>query len=147
MAIPRLRPVPLKTASGFRWQEQYIIRRFHPRRILLDAALLPWAVYFLWNHEWIGALGTIVFSLGMGYAFTSRVDVRRYSRTLVGRVALLHLHPLNLLLQSAGLTLMFVSLWIHSTEGILASLSLLFFGHMAGWEKVWSEGSSLSVRQ
>ena len=49
----------------------------------------------------------------------------------------LHLHPVNLLLQIAGIGLLVYSIWIHSgIYTIMIAVSLILIGHMWGWSKV-----------
>ncbi|MGZ3710274.1 MAG: hypothetical protein ACXWQO_19100 [Bdellovibrionota bacterium] len=128
-------------SSRFNWYQQYAIRRFHPRRILMDAASLPWVVYFLWLHNWASALIIGLAAAVIGVLATNTVDAEKYSRTILGRLALLHLHPTNLIVQAVGLVAMVWALWTHSTLGILGALSVIFLGHMVGWDDVWSGGA------
>ncbi|MGZ3653182.1 MAG: hypothetical protein ACXVB9_00840 [Bdellovibrionota bacterium] len=130
-----------------RWIETYMVRRFHPRRILIDAASLPWVVYLLWAHDWVAALVVGLLAGALGIVATRTVDAKKYSRTLLGRMALLHLNPTNIMIQAAGLVAMVGALWDHSTVGILGSLSLIFLGHMAGWDRVWNAKTDSAANQ
>jgi len=54
----------------------------------------------------------------------------------LGRVALLHLHPINVTLQSIGAVALIYGLWSHEAQTILAGGSLIFLGHCWGWRDV-----------
>ena len=129
----------LAQVKKFRLYERYMIRRFHPRRIMIDAAALPWVVYLIWNHDWISAAIVWAVSFTLGLMATEMVDPGRFSSTALGRMALLHLRAWNIALQSVGLLGMLFSLWNHSTMGILGSLSIIFLGHLFGWDDVLVE--------
>lgn len=146
MATTTLRAVS-PSSSEMSWVQRYMIRRFHPRRIMLDGALMPWVVYFVWNHNWPLALLFSAVSLGLGYWLTQNVDVATYSRTVMGKMAILHLQPANVSLQALGLIWMVVALWNHQSTGILGSLSVIFLGHLAGWDKVFQAISERAGRQ
>jgi hypothetical protein len=131
----------------FNWMERYMIRRFHPRRILLDAAVLPWAVYFLWQNEWQWAVLAMIISGVAGMIATSSVDAEKYGRTIFGEMALLHLHPTNIVVQFAGIAVLIWALWAHSTPGILGGLSVVFLGHLVGWDSVLAESAETESGQ
>jgi hypothetical protein len=70
------------------------------------------------------------------------VDTEKYARTIMGRIALLHLHPANIAVQGIGIVAMLWTIWAHSATGILGSLSVIFLGHLAGWDPVLAAPSA-----
>lgn len=116
--------------------QRYMLRRFHPRKIILDSIATIWAVYFMWHHDWVSALGAIVLSAILGSAVAWRMDYEALARTIWGRLAILHLHPANIAIQSVGLIALFYGVWTHDTIWILAGSSLVLLGHWFGWSSL-----------
>jgi len=116
--------------------EKYALRRAHPRRIVLDLIGVNWALYFLWNQAWDSALWAVVsFSLA-GYYATKNVDHEKMANTTLGKLALLHLHPVNFIIHILGYIFLAQSFWQQSGKGIVAAISILLAGHLFGWKKV-----------
>ena len=124
----------------YNWVERNMIRRMHPRRIFVDAAGLPWVVYFIWRNDWVMALVSVAVSTALGLFATRTVDVDAYGRTIFGKIALLHLRPMNFTLQVIGIAAFVWATWSHFTMGILGSVSLIFIGHLDGWEAALTIG-------
>lgn len=116
--------------------QRYILRRFHPRAVILDVTATMWAVYFFWNHQWLAALVAVAAGRLGGMALAWKMNYRYFAQTLWGRLAILHLHPANLSLQTLGVVVLFYGLWMHATVAILTGLSVVFLGHSFGWSKV-----------
>jgi hypothetical protein len=116
--------------------ERYILRRFHPRAVLLDSVAAIWAVYFVWNHNWVAALAVVVASRLIGTALAWRMDYSTIKETVWGKLALLHIHPANSVIQTLAALALFYGIWIHETITILAGLSVIILGHYFGWAKV-----------
>jgi len=116
--------------------QKYILLRSHPRRIFLDVVALMWEVYFLWNQNWRAALGVFIVMNTVGLLATRRVNYQELARTTLGKVGLLHLQPMNLIVQLTGIVLSIYGLWWHETISILTGLSLIYAGHFYGWSRV-----------
>ncbi|HET8924348.1 MAG TPA: hypothetical protein VFN26_15280 [Candidatus Acidoferrum sp.] len=116
--------------------ERTFIRRGHPRWIILGVVGAIWAFYFLWLHNWASALVAIFVSGILGTLLTGRMSEERLAETTLGKIMLLHLHPVNLSLQVAGFALLVYSVWIHSPMYIMVAISAILIGHMWGWSKV-----------
>src|ERR1700674_3965600 len=82
--------------------ERTFIRRGHPRWLILGMVGAIWAFYFLWLHDWASALVAIFVSGILGTLLTGRMSEERLAQTTLGKIMLLHLHPVNLSLQIAG---------------------------------------------
>lgn len=116
--------------------ERIIVRQGHPRRIILGIVSLTWGLYFLWLHSWTWALVVLALGIALGIVVTTGIDEEQLGQTTVGRILLLHLHPLNGLLQIVGFSALFYGVWIHSGLHIMSAISLILLGHMWGWHKV-----------
>lgn len=116
--------------------ERIFVRRGHPKHIIVAAVGGMWGLYFLWFHNWIWALATVLVSAVLGRILTRGMKEESLAQTTLGGIMLLHLHPLNLLVQVAGFALLVYGVWIHSTIYIMAAASLILLGHSWGWHKV-----------
>lgn len=121
-------PVPFS-----RIMETYVLLRAHPRLIVFHTAGAIWFIYFLWNRSWVEAVFSLLFAGIVGLSTVRLTDTEKIATTTLGRLALLHLHPANLLLQLAGIAPFIYGLWTHSTQLILIGLTLVVLGHSFGW--------------
>ena len=112
------------------YMERMVIRRGHPKYIIVGIVGFLWFVYFLWQHDWTWALAVAVLSVVMGRLLTSGTKDESLAPTLLGKIMLLHLHPMNLSVQIVGFALLFYGIWLHSTIYIMVATSLVFLGHM-----------------
>jgi len=118
------------------YMEKMVIRRGHPKHIIVGIVGFLWFVYFLWQHDWTWALAVAVLSVVMGRLLTSGTKDESLAPTLLGKIMLLHLHPMNLSVQIAGFAVLFYGIWFHSTIYIMLATSIVLLGHMWGWHKV-----------
>jgi hypothetical protein len=118
------------------YMERMVIRRGHPKHIIVGIVGFLWFVYFLWQHDWTWALAVAVLSVVMGRLLTSGTKDESLAPTLLGKIMLLHLHPMNLSVQMAGFAVLFYGIWFHSTIYIMVATSIVLLGHMWGWHKV-----------
>jgi hypothetical protein len=117
--------------------ERTVVRRGHPRHLIVGLVGFVWAMYFLWFHNWLWAVVTILASAVLGRILTSGTREESLAQTVLGKIMLLHLHPANLLIQLVGFGLLLYSVWIHSGMYMMVALSLVMIGHMWGWHKVY----------
>ncbi len=110
--------------------------RAHPTRIFVDSAAILWVVYFIWQQLWLPAVAITLLASATSYFLIRKTSLEALASTTLGRLALLHLHPVNLTLQTLSVPPLLYGLWNHSTGFILAGLSLLLLGHASGWSKV-----------
>ena len=118
------------------YMEKMVIRRGHPKHIIVGIVGFLWFVYFIWQHDWTWALAVAVLSVVMGRLLTSGTKDESLAPTLLGKIMLLHLHPMNLSVQIAGFAVLFYGIWFHSTIYIMLATSIVLLGHMWGWHKV-----------
>jgi hypothetical protein len=127
---------PLAMAHDFSWLERLVLRRFHPRSLSIDTVGVMWFIYYLWNHEWKSALAIVIAGRVFAYLSVMRIDTEAFAETTLGRIALLHLQPVNLLVQFVGALVGIYGIWQRSTEIILLGVSLILLGHIFGWSRV-----------
>lgn len=116
--------------------QKTFVRHGHPRHIILAYVGLMWGVYFLWFHNWVGAVTAILLSAVLGRILTDDVREENLAQTTLGKIMLLHMHPINLALQIAGLALAFYGVWIHDGMYVMVAVTVILLGHLWGWHKV-----------
>ncbi len=122
-----------RTLNGL---EEYTLRHMHPRSLFIDSVGMIWSLYYLWNHNWSLALGMAVIGRIIAYLASLGLDTEKMSRTTWGKIALLHLNPINMTMQIFGLVLIVYGVWQHSVEASLIGISCILLGHLAGWKNV-----------
>ena len=120
----------------FNGLERLVLRVVHPSFMVVYIIGGFWAILGLWRHDWLMVVGALVISRVIGFTLVRRVDIDAMAETILGRIALLHLNPLNLTLQVIGVFIAAFGVWQHRTETILGGLSLLTLGHGMGWSNV-----------
>jgi hypothetical protein len=121
---------------GFNWLEKYALKRFHPRAIFIDAIGFIWFMYYFWNHNWQMALGAALIGRLLSQLSVMDTNAQRMSETALGKIALLHLHPINLISQLVGVVVLLFGVWQQSPELSLGGTSMILLGHTYGWSKV-----------
>ena len=116
--------------------QEFMLSRGHPRQIILHLVGGIWTVYFLWQHNWMWALGCFALSELTSEMLSTETGAEMLSQTTLGKILLLHANPLNFFVQAIGGALLVYTLWLHSLPGIMIAISLILLGHFAGWSKV-----------
>jgi hypothetical protein len=116
--------------------QKFMLSRGHPRQIILHMVGGIWTVYFLWQHEWMWALGCFAVSELISETLSTQTGAETLAQTTLGKLMLLHANPMNFLIQSLGGVLLVYCLWMHSLTGIMIATSLILLGHFVGWSKV-----------
>ena len=129
--------VPIE--HGLSRLEKYVLRRFHPRAIFIDSVGMIWFFYFLWLQNWQLALASAVIGRLLAITAVLHVNPQKMSETVMGKIAMLHLHPVNLIVQMTGFIVLIYGVWMHSTEYILLGLSAILLGHYFSWGEVSAE--------
>ncbi len=120
----------------FSWFQTYALRRFHPGSIFIDTVGLIWFTYYFWNHDWKAALGAAVVARAIAFVSVMNINTDLFAESVFGKIGLLHLNPLNLVIQLIGTVALLYGIWEHTTEIILGGLSVVLLGHVFGWSKV-----------
>jgi hypothetical protein len=116
--------------------QELMLSRGHPRQIILHLVGGIWAVYFLWQHDWMWALGSFAVAELSSELLSTKTGAEMLSQTTLGKLMLLHANPINFFVQAAGGILLVYSIWMHSFIGIMLGAWLILLGHFAGWHKV-----------
>ncbi|HEV2297059.1 MAG TPA: hypothetical protein VGR72_00905 [Candidatus Acidoferrales bacterium] len=116
--------------------EREILHYAHPKQTILRMVGAIWALYFLWLHNWVGVLAVIVAGEILGRILSRGMNEEGMAQTIWGKIMLIHLHPVNLLIQIVGGIVLVYGVWIHSGIWIMVAMSVVLIGHMWGWHKV-----------
>ena len=135
----------IEVANGFSWLETYALRKYHPRAIFIDVVSFIWFTYFFWQHNWQFAVSALFFGRILSHISVLEISEVKMSQTVLGKLALLHLNPINASTQLIGIFLLFYGLWTHSVLFIMSGVSVVLLGHMFGWGKVDSRLASENI--
>lgn len=127
---------PTEAQQDYSMWQRLILRRAHPWAMICDSIAAIWGLYFLARHDWLPALLVAVAGRVLGLALTRHADIAALGQTLLGRLALLHLHPTNAALQLAGAIGLIGGVWVGDSIVILAGISVILVGHAVGWSQV-----------
>jgi hypothetical protein len=116
--------------------DRYVVRSSHPVSLFFQAIGLMWFVFFFWNHLWAEAILSYAICRFIGALAVSRADATSLAKVLLGRLALLHLHGSNFIVQLAGTVVLLYGIWLHETRVVLTGISLILLGHVQGWDRV-----------
>ena len=125
-----------KEKNQFSLLERYALMRFHPRKIIFDVIGGIWATYFLYLGMWQAAVVVLIFFVVFGFFLVRNTDLKGLSETTWGRIAILHVQPLNVAIKVLAIIILVNGIYRHSVEHILIGISLIFLGHFFGWSKV-----------
>ena len=116
----------------------YMLKRAHPAGIIVDLIGWVWFGYFFWQHNWQMAVGALI--IGRFFSLIAVMDVNpsKMAETTLGKIALLHLLPVNMLIQSIGIIILLYGVWFYSIEISFIGLSIVGLGHLFGWPMVAS---------
>lgn len=134
--LPEYRKSQKVQPKAFTFLEHVVLHRGHPRFMIASMAGAIWAFYFLWMHAWIPAATSVVVSLLLGWILTINLKEALFARTVLGKIMLLHLHPVNLTIQLLAGAYLVYGVWTHSAIAIMAASSAILAGHLWGWDKV-----------
>ena len=87
-----------------------------------------WAVYFLWQGNWILALIFVIVLPAVGGIYAMQDEKgKNIPLTPLRKLLIGHAKPLSILFQIPGYILIIYGLWIHSTIYILLSISFFYW--------------------
>lgn len=84
--------------------ERFALKCFHPRAIFVEVVGFIWAIYYFWNYNWQMSLGVFVLALVLAILSVMDTNPQKLSETTLGKIGLLHLHPMNLTIRFGGLS-------------------------------------------
>lgn len=116
--------------------ERIMVQHAHPTKLILELVGIIWGVYFLWQQNWVWA---VILGLGLPTLGTILVwgkDEEQLAATLLGKVMLMHAHPMNFLLHIVGFIPLVYGLWTHLPIPILTGITVIVIAHLWGWERL-----------
>jgi hypothetical protein len=72
----------------------------------------------------------------VGLLTVRKANTEALAETVLGKMALLHLQPVNLLVQLTGTVFTVIGLLARDGLTIMAGITLIYAGHFYGWSKV-----------
>ena len=109
----------------------------HPVAFILHIMGGMWAVYFLWQRNWILALIFVMVLPAIGGIYAmwdekgKKIPLTPFRKYFIG-----HARPLSILFQIPGYVLIIYGLWIHSTIYILLSISFYLLAMLFALTKI-----------
>ena len=85
-----------------------------PQYMIFDGLGFGWAFYFIWQHQLILAVGSVIILPLIGTLLVLKKDVEVYADTPWGRFALSHLGLWSIIFHIPGYIILVYSFWIHS---------------------------------
>lgn len=116
--------------------ERIFAQHAHPTKLILETLGALWAVYFLWQQNWIWALIFVIVLPILGTILVWGKNEEQLSQTTLGKFMLTHTHPLNALFHIIGAVPLAYGLWVHSALYIFLGISGVVIGHLWGWERL-----------
>ena len=123
------------------WMQNYALKKAHPSNLFVESIGAIWATYYLYQHNWQLAVISILLMKVLGFMLVKDINPHKMAETTLGKIALLHLHPWNIINQTIGFAMSVYAVWQHSVEGILVGVSIILLGHIMGWSRVDSSFS------
>ena len=111
--------MPSRTRTGdekpaYSYIERVMISHAHPAKLGCDLAGVALGIGLIWRHRPIPA-GAAIFGLSFVGSYLVRdIDIDRYGQTNLGQWMLGQAKPLNLLVRTAGFSVLLVGLWLRS---------------------------------
>ena len=101
-----------------------------PQYLIFDGLGSVWALYFVWQHQVILALVSLVVLGSIAQLLVLKKNEEAYAKTPLGRFALSHLASWSIIFHIPGYAVLIYSFWIHSGFFILLAISLILLGHL-----------------
>ena len=100
-----------------------------PQYLIFDGLGSVWALYFVWQHQVILALVSLVVLGSVAQLLVLKKNEEAYADTFLGRLMLSHLAPWSIVFHTLGYAVFGYGFWIHSGFYILLAGSLILLGH------------------
>ncbi len=112
-----------------------MLQHAHPAKFVAEILGIISCTYFLWIHNWIGAVisGVILF-LGSTIALWNK-PVENFADTALGKIMLVYATPFNYFIYNVSALPVIYGLWTHQGLYIVVGSSLLLFPHLWAWKR------------
>ena len=112
-----------------------MLQHSHPAKFVAEILGIIWGTYFLWMHNWIGAVITsLILFLGSTIALWNK-PVENLAETALGKIMLVYATPSNFMIYNVSALPAIYGLWTHQVLYVLAGYSLLLLPHLWAWKR------------
>jgi hypothetical protein len=87
--------------------ERHMLRHGHPRHMIVGLLTTVWTGYMFWQHEFVYGISVLIAGVIFARLVTWRMHEEELANTTLGKILLLHLHPMNVVLQTFGVFVLF----------------------------------------
>jgi len=105
-----------------------------PKYFIFEGLGFVWALYFVWQHQVILALASLMVLWLIAQLLVLKKDEEAYADTLLGRFMLSHFAPFqgawSIFFHLLGYAVLIYAFWMHSGFYILLAGSLILLGHL-----------------
>jgi hypothetical protein len=112
-----------------------MLQHAHPAKFVAEILGILSCTYFLWIHNWIGAMisGVILF-LGSTIALWNK-PVENLADTALGKIMLVYASAFNYFIYNVSSLPVIFGLWTHQVLYVVAGYSLLLLPHLWSWKR------------
>ena len=112
-----------------------MLQHAHPAKFVAEILGIISCTYFLWLHNWIGAVITgVILFLGSTIALWNK-PVENLAETALGKIMLVYATPSNFMIYNVSALPVIFGLWTHQVLYVLAGYSLLLLPHLWAWKR------------
>ena len=112
-----------------------MLQHAQPAKFVAEILGIIWGTYFLWIHNWIGAvISSVVLFLGSTIALWNK-PVEHLAQTRLGKIMLGYASPFNFIIYNLSALPVIYGLWTHQGLYIVAGSSLLLLPNLWAWKR------------
>jgi hypothetical protein len=112
-----------------------MLEHAHPVKFVAEILGIMWGAYFLWNHNWIGAVtSSVILFLGSTIALWKE-PIEDLAETSLGRIMLVYATPANFAIYNLSALPVIYGLWTHQGLYVVAGYSLMLMPHLWAWKR------------
>ncbi|SRR6266498_1014177 len=110
-----------------------MLQHAYPAKFVAEILGVIWGSYFLWIHNWIGAvISSVILFLGSTIAIWN-YPVKNLADSALGRIMLVYATPFNFVIYNLSALPVIYGLWTHRGIYVVAGYFLLFLPHL--WDR------------
>jgi hypothetical protein len=111
---------------------KYILQHAHPAKFVAEILGIMWSSYFLWHHNWPGAIISAVafFLLSTVLLWGPAVDLDSLENTMLGKMFFVYTKPVSFFLYNFSALPLIYGLWTHKNLFVFLAVSILLFPHL-----------------
>lgn len=126
-----------KTTRKLHWPilKRIVILNAHPTKFILKSIGAIWAIYFLWNLNWVAALTIALLSNALGTFLVWGTSEEELLASPFGKLVMTHWHPLAMSFHVLATVVLALGIISHSAPWILTGVTLYLMSHLWGWHE------------